>query len=338
MEQDNFVKLLQIVSISCLYFAAHPSKLIMRIAALIISLIFSCCVCAQDKIVQTLKIESGNASGKLAAAPDTSKKRWKAGGMYKFNLGQGSNSNWAAGGDDFSLNINTSLNLHAKHKKGKFNWDNSVDLIFGFLKTTSLGSRKNDDRVDFISKYDYAVNKKMNIGSLFNIRSQFFKGYSYPNNIKTYSSNFLAPGYALVSFGVDYKPRKKISLFLSPVTSRWVIVKDDSLAANGAYGVDPGSNSINQLGAFATANYEIEFVKNLTYKTRLDMFSNYNKDPLNIDIYMTNLLAVKVFKAVSFNWSLDLIYDDDTRVFGKTKTSPALQMKSTVAAGVQVKI
>ncbi len=329
---ETFTFLLDMLRFLCF----SLSNSFMRITTLLISLTLPCAATAQDKIVETLKAESSSASGKIAS--DTSKKRWKAGGVYKFNLGQGSNSNWAAGGDDFSLNINTSLNLHAKHKKGHFTWDNSVDLIFGFVKTTSLGSRKNDDRIDFVSKYDYALNSKINVGSLANFRSQFFPGYSYPNSVKTYASNFLAPGYALVSVGVDYKPKKKVSLFLSPVTSRWVIVADDSLSAKGAYGVTPGNSSINQLGAFATANYEVEFVKNLTYKTRLDMFSNYKKDPLNIDVYMTNCLAVKVFRAVTFNWNLDLIYDDDTRVFGKTKTSSSLQMKSVVAAGVQVRI
>lgn len=230
------------------------------------------------------------------------------------------------------------MNLHATHKKGHFTWDNSLDLVFGYLKTTSLGSRKNDDRLDFVTKYDYSVNSKMNVGYLFNFRSQLLRGYSYPEDIKTFSSAFLSPGYALISMGLDYRPKKKISVFLSPVTSRWIIVKDDSLAMQGAYGVDSGSNSINELGAFATANYQVELAKNVIYKTRLDMFSNYKKNPWNIDVYMTNLVAVKIFRLLSFNWSFDLIYDDDTRIFGKDKNAPALQLKSIVGAGLQVPI
>ncbi len=310
----------------------------MRFTNLIVLFIFPLFINAQDKAIRTLQLESGFIVPKVPA-PDTSKKAWKKGGLYRLNLGQGSLSNWAAGGDDFSININTTLNLYATYKKNNFNWDNSLDLVLGFLKTTTLGSRKNDDRIDLVSKQNYSISKKMTVGTLFNFRTQFFNGYSYSvKTEKVYASGFLSPGYVLTSFGFDYKPKKELSLFASPVTSRWVIVENDSLAAKASYGVDTGKNIINQLGAFATVNYQKELTKNLTYKSRLDMFSNYKKNPWNVDVYMTNVLAIKVFKMLSFNWSFDVIYDDDTRIFGDYKGSPALQLKSIVGAGFQLKI
>jgi len=310
----------------------------MKVMLMLGVFLLSLSVTAQDKIIRTLQLESGSVTAKVPV-PDTSKKQWKKGGLYRLNLGQGSLSNWAAGGDDFSININTTLNLYATYKKNNFNWDNSLDLVFGFLKTTTLGSRKNDDRIDLVSKQNYSVNKKTTVGTLFNFRTQFFNGYSYSAKTeKVYASGFLSPGYILTSFGVDYKPKKEISLFLSPLTSRWVIVLNDSLSSKAAYGVDTGKSIINQLGAFATVNYQKELAKNLTYKSRLDLFSNYKKNPWNVDVYMTNILAVKVFKMLSFNWSFDVIYDDDTRIFGEDKNMPALQLKSIVGAGFQLKI
>jgi len=310
----------------------------MKFAHLIVLLFLYAVTNAQDKIIKTLQLESGTVIPKVPA-PDTSKKIWKTGGLYRLNLGQGSLSNWAAGGDDFSININTTLNLFAAHKKKHFNWDNSLDLVLGYLKTTSLGSRKNDDRIDVVSKYNYSINPKTTVGLLFNARTQFFNGYAYAANAeKKYASGFFSPGYVLTSLGADYKPLKELSMFLSPLTSRWIIVNDDSLAGKAAYGVDTGNNIINQLGAFATVNYQKELAKNLTYKSRLDMFSNYKKNPWNVDVYMTNVLAVKIFKVLSFNWSFDVIYDDDTRIFGPDKDGPALQLKSIVGAGFQLRI
>ncbi|MEI7734930.1 MAG: DUF3078 domain-containing protein [Ferruginibacter sp.] len=309
----------------------------MKIILLVFVFALPQCIHAQDKVIRTLQLESGSVTPKVPA-PDTSRKAWKRGGLYRLSLGQGSLSNWAAGGDDFSINISTTLNLYATYKKNKFNWDNSLDLAFGFLKTTSLGSRKNDDRIDMVSKQNYSVNKKMTVGTLLNFRTQFFAGYTFKDKSKIYASNFLSPGFVLTSFGVDYKPKKELSLFLSPLTSRWIIVRNDSLASKAAYGVDTGANIVNQLGAFATINYQKEIVKNLSYKTRLDMFSNYKKNPWNVDVYMTNILAIRVFKMLSFNWSFDVIYDDDTRIFGENKDAPALQLKSIVGAGFQLKI
>jgi hypothetical protein len=309
----------------------------MKVMLLFGIFLLSLCVTAQDKIIRTLQLESGSVTPKVPT-PDTVKKAWKKGGIYRINLGQGSLSNWAAGGDDFSLTVNTSLNLFATYKKNNFGWDNSLDLVMGFLNTTTLGSRKNDDRIDFVSKQTYTLDKKTSFATLANFRTQFLAGYSYKEKTKTYASGFLSPGYILTSIGINSKPVKELSFFVSPLTSRWVIVTNDSLASKAAYGVDTGKTIINQLGSFATINYQKDFVNNVSYKSRLDLFSNYRKNPWNVDIYMTNVLAVKVFKMLSFNWSFDVIYDDDTRIFGDDKNTPALQLKSIVGAGFQLKI
>jgi len=290
---------------------------------------------AQDQAVKALQAESGKSIKKDAA--DTSKKNWKKGGLYSLNVAQASLSNWAAGGDDFSLAINSQLSLYAFYQKNKHSWDNTFDFNLGYVNTTSLGSRKNDDRFDLLSKYGYALNSKLNVAGLVNLRSQFFKGYTYSDNVKILSSNFMAPGYLLVSAGLDYKPNKELSIYLSPLTARWVIVQDTALSNKGAYGVTPGKKSNLEIGAFATINYLKEISKNITYKGRIDLFSNYRRNPQNVDVFMSNILNVKLSKVLSANWGVDLIYDDDVRLFGVNNNRPGLQVKSLVGIGLLVK-
>lgn len=290
---------------------------------------------AQDKTIRNLQTESGRGIKKDDA--DTAKKIWKTGGLFSFNLSQASLSNWAAGGDDFSMAITSYLNLYAFYKHGKHNWDNTFDANFGYVNTTTLGARKNDDRIDLLSKYGYALNPKLNLSGLFNFRSQMLKGYTYTETDKTLTSRFLAPAYVLTSIGLDYKPIPNLSIFVSPATSRWVIVNDDSLSARGLYGVDTGRHSFNELGAYATINYSANINKTVTYKGRLDLFSNYKHNPQNVDIFMTNLFAVKLSKVISATWSLDIIYDDDVKLFGKDKSSAGTQIKSVIGAGLMVK-
>jgi len=304
-------------------------------------LLFSCllllCISAisQDPTVSNLKAESEKKISKDPA--DTLTKTWRRGGIYGLNISQGSLSNWAAGGDNFSLSVNSLLSLYAFYKKGKSSWDNTFDFNLGYVKTTSLGSRKNDDRFDLLSKYGHALNPKLSLAGLFNVRSQFFKGYRYPDNIKTYSSSFFAPGYILLGIGLDYKPIKDLSIFFSPATVRFVIVKDTALSNKGLYGVTPGKKSNMEFGAFATINYLKDISKNITYKGRLDLFSNYLRNPQCIDLFMSNVLNVKFSKALSATWGIDLIYDDDVRMFGADQKSPALQVKSLVGIGLLVK-
>jgi hypothetical protein len=290
---------------------------------------------AQDETVKKLKDESGKTIKK--DEKDTTQGPWRRGGIYSLNLAQGSLSNWAAGGDDFSLSLTSYLNLFSFYKNGKHSWDNTLDFNFGYVNTTSLGSRKNDDRLDILSKYGYAIAPKWNLAGLVNFRSQLANGYTYPNSVKTFSSAFLSPAYILTSIGFDYKPGPNFSFFISPVTSRWVIVKDDTLSAKGLYGVEPGKHSKLEVGAFASANYIKEFSKSIQYRGRLDLFSNYRHNPQNIDLFMTNVFSITLSRILTANWNLDLIYDDDVRIFGKSGKSPAMQVKSLVGLGLQIK-
>ena len=295
-----------------------------------------CSAIAQDQTVTELKKAAERGIKKDPA--DTAQVVWRKGGLYGINISQGSLSNWAAGGDDFSLSVNSVLSLYAFYKKGKHSWDNTLDFNLGYVKTTSLGSRKNDDRFDVLSKYGYALNPKLNVAGLFNFRSQFFKGYTYPDDVKTFSSAFLSPAYVLLSPGLDYKPVSNLSIFVSPATVRWTIVKDDILSARGAYGVDSGKHAKTEIGAFATINYLKEFNKIVTYKGRLDLFANYKNKPQNVDVYFTNILNIKLSRILAVTWSVDMIYDDDVRQFGDTGEGAALQLKSLVGIGILVKI
>lgn len=269
---------------------------------------------AQDTTVKQLKEAADKSVDKdsVAAVPGV----WRKGGLFTFNLSQGSLSNWQGGGDKSSFSATAFLNLFAFYKEDKHSWDNALDLGYGYISTTSLGTRKSDDRIDLISKYGYALSKHWSAGALFNFRSQFTPGYEYfkggnSNQLKTKTSNFLAPAYVILSLGANYKPAPYFSVFVSPITQRWIIVNDNYLSALGAYGVTPGKKSRGEFGAFLSADFNREVAKNVLFKSRLDLFSNYKHDPQNVDVYWTNVIAMKVNRFLSANIALDLLYDND---------------------------
>jgi Protein of unknown function (DUF3078) len=290
---------------------------------------------AQDPSVKKLQEESGKEIKK--DPNDTLPWTWKTGGLYSLNVAQSSLSNWAGGGEEFSISLTSLLSLYAFHKKNRFTWDNTFDFALGYVNTTSLGSRKSDDRFDLLSKAGHRISPKVSLSGIFNVRSQFFNGYTYDENVPIYSSTFMAPGYLLLGAGFDYKPNPNLSVFFSPATARWVFVWDTLLSNKGMYGVKPGDKSIFEFGAFLSVNYLKAIGKNIVYKGRLDLYSNYLIDPQNIDLYMTNLLSVKLGKWLALNYGLDLIYDDDVELFGPNKNAPRLQVKSLVGLGFQVR-
>lgn len=287
---------------------------------------------SQDITVNKLRTETSRSVKKEV---DTTNWTWKRGGIFSFTLSQGSLSNWASGGDNFSLAANSYLTYYFLYKKYRTVWDNNIDLNLGYVNTTSSGGRKNDDRMDYLSKFGYKIDTlgKWYLSGLFNFRSQFFDGYNYGANPAELSSSFLSPAYIILSTGFDYKPNDKFSFFLSPLTSRWTLLTNSTLSNKGLYGVPVGQHSLHEIGAFITVNYKTILAKNIGYKGRMDLFSNYNSNPQNVDMYMTNQLAFKINRFFSATYSLDLIYDDKVRLFGSNHNSPALQTKSLIGIG-----
>ncbi len=288
---------------------------------------------AQDGTVKDLKKDSDKSIKK--DANDTIPQKWKLGGNFNLNINQGSLSNWSAGGDKFSFSLNSYLSVYAFYKKGKNSWDNTLDLAYGLVKTTSLGNRKASDRIDFLSKYGYGITKHLDIAALLNFRSQFAKGYSYSKTAdgkdsSTLTSKSFMPAYLLLSLGLDYKPVKDLSIFISPITARWIFVGDTLLGPG--YGLDPGKKVKDELGAFLSVNYMKKMGEKFTFKTRLDMFSNYKDEPTNIDIFWSNVLTAKITRYINFSLNVDMIYDDNTQNVNPNK-GPAPQWLELMGIG-----
>ncbi len=304
-----------------------------KISCYAILLFISVVTRSQDGAVKDLKKDAEKSIKKDAS--DTIPKIWKTGGLFNLNVNQGSLSNWSAGGDKFSFSLNSYLNLYGFYKKDKHSWDNNLDLAYGIVKTTSLGSRKASDRIDLLSKYGYAIAKKWNVAALFNLRSQFAKGYAYSKtaagaDTASLTSKTFAPAYLLVSLGLDFKPNNDLSIFISPITGRWVIVADTLIGP--MYGLEPGRKSKNELGAFVSANYFKKIGTNFTFKTKLDLFSNYRQNPQNMDVFWSNVLTAKISRYLNFSFNLDMIYDDDTQNVDPSK-GPAPQWLQLMGIG-----
>ncbi|MFI5154987.1 MAG: DUF3078 domain-containing protein [Chitinophagales bacterium] len=295
-------------------------------------------VFAQDPTLKQLK-DDANATIKKDPN-DTIPKIWKIGGLYNLVFNQAALSNWSAGGEQSSISLSTSLYAYAFYKKDRHSWDNTINLAFGGLSTTSQGTRKSDDRIDILSKYGYELKKSWYLSTLFNARSQFAPGYAYPKDSPpVLVSDFLAPAYLLLSEGINYKPNDNFSVFLSPATIRWVIVNNDSLASVGAFGVDSGKNVKTEFGAYASVSYAKKFSETATYIGRIDFFSNYLHDPQDIDITMTNLLSVKVAKLLSMTLAVNLAYDNDISTVNAdgSKGGPKLQLQEIFGIGLAYK-
>jgi hypothetical protein len=284
-----------------------------------------CCLSAQDATVKGLQADASKEIKSLE------KDGWSRSGTFILNINQGALKDWAAGGEQSVLGINTIFNYNTNYRKGKNTWDSYFDIALGFQNATSFSRfRKIDDRIDITSKYGRQLSKTLYAGLLVNFNSQALAGYDYTNTPNTKISNFLTPGKILLSPGFDYKPSKDFSLFFSPATVRFILKNDPDFYSLRKFGVDSAKKSNTEFGAFITAVYNKSINTWATYSGRLDLFSNYIRNPQNIDVYCTNLLTMKFNKWLGSTLSLDLIYDDD--VIKKT------QIKEIIGLGLAVKL
>lgn len=281
------------------------------------------------------------------ATPTPADTIWRKGGFFSVNFSQVSFSNWAAGGEN-SVSLNALSSLFANYKKGRMAWDNNVDLAYGLLKQGDAELRKNEDKIDLTTKFGYDATKKARwyYTVLFNFKSQFASGYTYTDTNKVEISKFAAPAYTLLAIGIDFKPKDYFSAFLSPITMKNTIVSDKTLSDAGAYGVDSGKTVRSEMGAYFNMKFQKEIMTNVGLMTKVDLFSNYQENPQNVDVNWEFLITMKVNKYISASLSTQLIYDDNTPVTvyegtGKDKhvvaVGPRTQFKQVFGVGFSYK-
>ena len=280
---------------------------------------------AQDKTVKDLQKVAFKELKPLE------KDGWVKAGTFIININQGALRNWAGGGEQNTLGVTTLLNYNLNHRKGKITWNNYFDIALGFQNASSFGRfRKIDDRIDITSKYGYQFSKKWYAAVLGNFNSQTLAGYNYTDTVNIKISNLLTPGKILLSAGIDFRPDKTFTLFVSPITSRFILKTDNDFYMVDKFGVPPNRKSYTELGSFATAKYTKKISAWAFYTGRLDLFSNYKRNPENVDLFFTNLVTMKFNKWLATNISVDMVYDDD--VLQKT------QLKEILGIGLTLKL
>lgn len=295
-------------------------------------IIFSCIVLFLSQNITAQLDATTEKALKNRKAGNTSKDTtWKVGGLVNVNFSQVYLSNWAGGGQN-SISTQGILSLYANCADGKYSWDNSLDLAYGVIKQGDAKSTpwfKNDDRIELNSKYGRLASKKWYYSALFNFRTQFTNGYANAGDT-VHISNFLAPAYTIVALGMDYKPNKNFTVFVSPLTSKMTFVMDGYLSSIGAFGIVAGANYRSEVGGYFKLGWTREKplkMEGVTFKTNVTLFSNYQNKPQNIDVTWETLTNIKLNKYLTMSLSTYMIYDHDIDIarFNSDGSSKYLQ-------------
>ncbi|WP_226390710.1 DUF3078 domain-containing protein [Penaeicola halotolerans] len=243
-------------------------------------------------------------------------RNWKIRGNYSVNMQQVSLVNWAAGGNS-SFALNSTINIFLDYKKDENIWNTRLTINGGFNRQSDRDYplRKTNDAVNFSTKYGRQINQNLYLSSLLELRTQLLPGFRYftpsgaTSESKILASSILAPGYIQSSTGLNYTVNGKFSLIASPFTGRFTVVRLDSLANEGAFGVERGQNLRSEAGASINATTSLKVMENIQWDANINLFSNYETFG-NMVVNLESILRMKVNKYISTQIETNLIYDE----------------------------
>jgi hypothetical protein len=326
---------------------------------------------AQNNALELKKQELENAKSSLVNAQNkvksieqeitklTPPEYWKKGGFGALNFNSLGLTNWAAGG--VSTNSVTAIgNIYRNYKKDKIEWRNNLDLAYGLIKNDGETLRKNEDKIDFLTKGNYGITDKLSYSSLLNFKSQFAPGFDFSDPTiedkdRTEISKFLAPAYLTTSIGINYSLTDYFSVYLSPATGKFTFVNDDSIAAKNIYIPatldDNGIQFYNdqyraEFGALLNAQFKKDITKKINLTSTLNLFNNFTDvntaNRKNIDVNWETMINMKLTEYIGISFYTNLIHDNDVAVplyDGNTiiGSGPRTQFKRLLGVGFSYK-
>jgi Protein of unknown function (DUF3078). len=265
-------------------------------------------------------------------------KLWTKGTLLQLGFSQMALSNWNAGGSD-NLALNAYVNMYRNYALENMFWESRLQMGYGFM--TSFGTnykrdrfKKTDDRLIFDTKLGYRAIKDLFASVMFNFRSQFANGYTYPADKDTsiVASAPFSPAYFSLGTGLDYKPIESLSINVSPLTGNLVVIGIRDLRTK--YGNREDQVARMQLGAQVKVDYKKAVTNSLNVESTLNLFSDYLGVPKNIKVYWDLFIDTKLSKYFSTTIKTNLIYDDEILIADKEgRLAPRLQFKEMFSVG-----
>jgi len=263
-------------------------------------------VCGQGTVLATAALDSA------AMKKDTT--YWGTKSTLGLFFSQHTFSEYFKGGGINSIALGTTLDVLADYKKGKKTWENKFKIRYGVIKVSDLALQKNDDHFEIDSKYGYKFGAHLKFTGLLNFTTRIHDVYEISKTGERGKriGNFMSPAYINLGTGIDYFTKeKKLSIYYSPVNSKFTYVGDRSLVPQYLPKLDDGKNSRYELGSLLRIEIKKEIMTNIFLHTIGTFFSNHLDNFGAIDVNIENKINFKVNKLFSVNLLTQLIYDED---------------------------
>ena len=230
---------------------------------------------------------------------------WKYTAAASMQFSQhGISDNWYQGGESTNaLNSEFRMTANYNDKLKKVQFENSLEIKLGFITAPSDTVHNYKTNADL-----FRINSKLGIRAIKNLyytlsgefQTQFFSNYK--TNTNDLISTFFSPANLKLSLGLDYKQNKNkydLSILGNPFSWRYVYLVNDKIINPSQFNVEAGKRRASLFGSEITANVTWKIRDNLTYRTKFDYFTTYEKVIMNwentFEFKFNRYLSTKVF-------------------------------------------
>lgn len=235
--------------------------------------------------------------------------KFKGEGFLQFMQNFISN-NWYKGGES-NYSAVGSATLEANYdNKGKWKWENKLEMKLGFQTTKSDTVNKfksTEDLIRLTSQLQLRAAKNWYYNLQLIANTQFTKGLK--SNDKKVYSDFMSPFDLNLALGMDYKftsKNKKLTgnISLSPLAVSYRYV--DRLDLSTRFGVKEGHHTKTEFGSQMMAELEWKFSDLFKWKSRLFGFTSYKRTLIEWE----NSFTLQVSRYISANLFVYPRFDD----------------------------
>ena len=248
----------------------------------------------------------------------------------------GISDNWYQGGESTNA-LNSDFRMTANYNdKQTVQFENTLEIKLGFITAPSDTVHNYKTNADL-----FRLNSKLWVRAIKNLyytlsgefQTQFFSNYK--TNTNDLISTFFSPANLKLSLGLDYKLKKNeydLSILGNPFSWRYVYLVNDKIVNPSQFNVEAGKRRASLFGSEITANITWKIRDNLTYRTKFDYFTTYEKVIMNwentFEFKFNRYLSTKVFLHGRFDDGVKLT--DDNRTYFQFKEMLTFGLSYTI--------
>ena len=208
-------------------------------------------------------------------------------------------------------------------------WENTLEWRAGAGSNSADTIRKVSTTEDYFrlySKFNYKAVSKIYYSVSGEFITQFYDTYKEPNSIVLVTSLFTPVRFNL-NAGMDFKPVKGLSIAVSPLSFKYVHVRDTTRIQQTNFSIARGQKSLREVGSSLRIEYTYKPAKELALEGKFYFYTNYRK--VELDLEFTANIIFNQYMSARIN--LHPRYDNTVILTGQDKAE--IQFKEFISVG-----